>query len=336
MKIAFTYYPAFVRYNHGVALLSSICKAAGLEVKIIPMDDNFFDLINNFKPDYVGASFVTVHDYKLSIPYIKRCEVPVLAGGVYLRKGGMVDVNLFKHVCRGEAENIAGFFIDGNTSVFDEVQQCADISVLPDYSGVTGYEFHRDMWFLKDKKIIPYSHSRGCPYKCTFCECRNLPKGIRIKETVKQDLMYLKETYNPELFFFLDELLPYYNYLWQYQFDGNDTRFFSYIRADITESDLKFLIDNGLYACAFGIESGCEEYRNKVLKKGVMDFEIDRTVNILNKNGIHYVSFFMTGTPGETAEIVKKTSDMASNIGNNIFWEYEDLGGARWVGQQQQ
>ena len=326
MKIAFTYYPAFVRYNHGTALLSSICKESGLEVTTIPMDDMFRPLIKDFSPDYICASFVTVHDYKLSLPFLSDCPYPVLAGGVYLRKGGLIDTKLFNHICRGEAENIADFFIKGETTVFDEIQYCEDISTLPDYSGVKGDEFDRGYSFLVGKKIIPYSHSRGCPYECSFCETQNLPQRVRIKGTVRKDLKHLVETHKPDMFFFMDELLPYYSQLWRNQFDGNEIKFFSYIRADIAESDLKFLIDNGLYACAFGIESGDEWYRNSILKKNLFDFEIERTVNTLIDNNIFYVPFFMIGTPEETDETYNKTLTMFNNIGGYpTIWEYEDL-----------
>ena len=338
MKIAFTYYPAFVRYNHGVALLSSLCKEKGLKVIIAPIDDIFFARINDFNPDYICASFVTVHDYKLSLPFLRNCDYPILAGGVYLRKGGLVDTNLFKHICRGEAENIPYFFINENMAVFDEVQYCEDISSLPmpDYTYVIGDEFDRGYSFLVDKKIIPYSHGRGCPYKCNFCESQNLPQSVRIKTTVKKDLEYLSNAHKPDMFFFLDELLPYYNESWRKQFDGNEIKFFSYIRADILKSDLEFLIDNGLYACAFGIESGDEKYRNEVLNKNLFDYEIKRTISTLVKNNIHYVPFFMVGTPKETEDTYKKTLDMFKNIGGYpTIWEYEDLRRRLWDGQRQ-
>jgi len=340
MKIVFTYYPAFVRYNHGVALLSSICKEQGMNIKIIPIDKMFFKKIESFDPDYICASFVTVHDYELSLPFLSNFDCPVLAGGVYLRKGGYVDENIFSHICRGEAENIHSFFIYGDTTIFDKIQYCQDISALPlpDYSNVIGNEFDRGYSFLMNKKIIPYSHSRGCPYKCSFCETQNLSQGVRIKNTVKKDLKYLFETYKPDIFFFMDELLPYYSRLWQTQFNGNKTRYFSYIRADIEEYDLKFLIDNGLYACAFGIESGDEDYRNRVLGKSLLDAEIKRTIGILKENNINYIPFFMIGTPDETIEIYNKTLDMFKNIGGYpTIWQYEDLKRSKsWDGQQQQ
>ncbi len=336
-KIIFTYYPIKVLYNHGAALLSAICKDRGIESHVIPMGDGFKKAVADIGPDYVCMSFVTIHDYEEAIPYIemiKKAGIPILAGGVYMRLADSVSED-FLHICRGDGELLPDFILNGDTKVFDEKHHCEDISILPDYSTVTGNEFDRGMDLFYGEKIIPYSSSRGCPFHCSFCVAQKQSKKIRVKNTIREDLKYLHDRFHPDLFYIMDELPPYYREDWREQMRGNEYRFLSYIRADIKEDELRFLIDNGLSVCSFGVEVGDEDYRNKVLKKGVTDADIWRTVEILKINNIPYLSFFMTGM--EPEEIKIKTFDMAKQVGGeSIIYEYEAIiKEALWDSQQQ-
>ena len=335
MRIVFSYLPFAVLYNHGVALLTSICRAAGIHAYIVPMTtpETYRDALARIEPDFVGFSFVTEVDYHASGSFVQEARtlgVPLLAGGVYVRRMWQ-DVRacgMFDFVCPGEAEILPGFLLEGNMAMWESPYYQVDLSLLPlpDYSMVNGFEFHRGYEFLKSMKIIPYSSSRGCPYRCSFCAVRHQPKGVRVKQTVREDLELLYEQHRPDLFCIMDELLPYYLDDWKAQFDGNRIPFMCYIRADIEPADLLFLHRNGLRYCAFGVESGDETYRNDVLAKDLTDKEIWRTVHILNDLGITYMPFFMMGTPGETEEIQKRTLAMRDQIGGHpTVWEYQPL-----------
>ena len=330
MKVVFTYYPLMVRYSHACALLARLCRDAGVKAYIIPMDDMFISKTLNINPDYICVSYVTVHEYRKSLPYIfaikETSTAEILAGGVYLKSGGTVVDGLFDMVCYGEAEDLCEYFLNGDTTVFDSKQIYSNIDTLPDYSCITGFEFVRGVPYFEHKKIIPYSTSRGCPYHCSFCLSVKQNKKICFKTTVKSDLDYLYEHFTPDLFYLMDELLPYYNNEWRTMFAGNKYSFFCYIRADIKEDELIFLINNGMVACAFGVESGDEDHRNRALNKGLTDQQINKTVEILNKNNIFFIPFYMVGTPGETLEIKQKTIDMADSLGGfPMIWEYENM-----------
>lgn len=324
MKVVFTYYPASVNYNHGISVLSKVCKNAGIETYIIPLGSQFEKKINEIQPNWVCFSFVTVHDYQLSSPYISACKFPKIAGGVFARKGGKIDG--FDYICRGEAERIDDFFLNNDMAIFEDQILTKNINLFPDYSHVTGYEMDRGYKDLIGKKIIPYSSSRGCPFDCSFCENKNLPQVIRIKTSITEDIKYIENKFNPELLYFLDELLPYYSKEWRDQFKNNTIPFIAYIRADINEEDLLFLISNGLYMCMIGIESGDEKFRNDVLNKNLKNEDIFRTIAILRAYGIKYVTFYMLYYPGETEEIRTETYAMRNAIGGyNTTWKYEDL-----------
>jgi len=129
-----------------------------------------------------------------------------------------------------------------------------------------------------------------------------------------------------------DALLPYYDRGWRKSWGNFSHPFYCYIRADVEPKILNWLIDRGLTACAFGVESGDEEYRNKILHKQLNDKDLFRTMDILTKRNVTAIPFFMRHSPGETLEIELATHKMSKLLGPHpILFEYEELGAsARW------
>lgn len=324
LKVLFTYYPLYVDFNHGSALLTAICKQRNIDADYAPVT-SLPESMKNY--DVIAFSLVTDADYQQCIPYMESAMLAgkmVLAGGVYARRGGHIDSALVHHICRGEAETLPEFLLNGDMSIFKEVryQESLDGLPMPDLSHVKGNEFHRGIPFLQGLKIIPYQTSRGCPYQCSFCEVQYQPKGVRIKHTIHDEVKRLQRDHSPDLLYTFDELPPYYLAEWREQWKGLYAPFLSYIRADIEPEHLEFMIEHGLKVAAFGVESTDEDFRNGTLKKGITDAQIMRTANILNKHDIKYMAFYMSGVPGETP----LNHDIAHIIGGYpIVWQYQDL-----------
>ena len=338
MKILFTYYPLYIRYNYACGLLSAICKERGIETKNTSMD-RIEKTIKYFRPDYIGISYVTKFDFAFSLPFVeyflKPMGIPLMAGGVYirLRESTLPSLGIFDFICTGEAEILPDFLLKGDRTVFEEKYRCEDISSLPlpDYSDVDGSEFTVRNPIFRGMKIIPYESSRGCPYQCVFCQVRKQSGSdkVRFRKTISADLAWLRETFKPDLIQILDEQPPYHMREWREQLAGNTTPLSMYLRADIKEDELTFLFNNGLRYCAFGVESGDEKHRNQVLKKNLSDEQLFSTINLLGKFNIRFMVFFMVGTPGEDEAIRKKTIEMSERMGRfggyPVFSRYEDL-----------
>ncbi len=340
VRVLFCFYPLYVKYNHGIALLSALCKERGIETDLYILDDvdHFGEHLHKNDYDYISFSCVTVHDYKKCLPFIVEAKIrayKVLLGGVYIRRGTPIDAPV-DYLCRGEGETLPDFILSGDDRLFRERMLCNDLNALslPDYDLFRNISFKRSH-LLQGYYVLPYYSSRGCPYRCPFCEVSLQSEGVRFRYKIKEDLTYLLRIYSPDIFFIGDELLPYYNEMWRDSWGDFRHPFFGYIRADISKEQLEWLINRGLVACAFGVESGDEKYRNEVLGKRLKDIDIFRTVEILNRRNIKYVPFFMTDTPKETFIIRAKTHRMAKEIGGYPFmWKYENLGGEIWLQQQ--
>ena len=336
VKVLFTFYPLYVNYNHGIALLSALCKKRGIQTALYILDtpERFLDYLKQHDFDYIAFSCVTEHDYYKCLPFMIEARIismqrltPILLGGVYVRRGTHIIAPV-DYICRGEGETLPDFLLDGNDMLFQAKMIAHDLNALPlpDYELFKDIPFNRDIPWLKDEKILPYYSSRGCPHKCSFCEIKGQTGLLRFRYKVKEDLTYLAEQYKPDMFFIGDELLPYYNLRWQASWGDFYHPFVAYIRADISTGQLMWLHEHGLVGCAFGVESGDEEYRNLVLKKRLHDKDIYRTVELLSKLGIKYAPYFMTGMPGETFELTAKTYKMKEKIGGYPYiFNYEPI-----------
>jgi len=335
IKILFCFYPLYVKYNHGIALLSSLCKAFDIDTEIYLLDniDNFNKYLQYRKFDYIAYSCVTKKDYMLSLPFMYFTDAIGyfnLLGGVYPRYGFSINAPV-KVICRGDGEMLPLFLTNNYLKIFETPDYYKDLNnlPLPDYDLFKSIPYNRKLPLGDFKKPLPYSSSRGCPFRCSFCATNLQPNGVRIRTKVGNDLDYLVSKYTPDVIHFMDELIPYYDNDWKESWNNFRFPFIAYIRADIKESDLLWLIDRGLSGCFFGIESGNEEFRNKILGKNLSDKQINETINILNANKIPYIASYIQGVPGESWELQADTVEFSRKIGGNpIFYQYENVIGA--------
>lgn len=326
LNVLFAFYPLFVSYNYGVALLSSIMKKSGCETDVYLLDDihKFKEYLSKHNFDAVCFSCVTIHDFKLSLPF------------------------MFLAVSLGQNVRLGGVYARWAHPVIDGVSVCeTDIAEynslddlpLPDYDLFKNIAFDRKYpWLKEGTKILPYHTSRGCPYKCSFCMAPAQGEKYQIRRMIEQDMQNILAEREADVILICDEITPYFDKKWRESWGRFRFPFMCYIRADIEPDQLLWLIDRGMTGCMFGVESGNEKYRNTILKKQLLNRQIYRTVNILNLNNIPFVPFYITGTPDETMSIKKETYDMSKALGGYpMIFKYENIfkEGLTWEYQRQ-
>jgi radical SAM superfamily enzyme YgiQ (UPF0313 family) len=333
MKILFTFYPLFVNWNNGIAVLSARCKEFGVETDLYLLDDvdSFAAYLGNSDCDMVGFSSVTEHDYKLSLPFMNvanGCGKTVLVGGVYPRLGLPMHA-LTKYICRGEGEYLPHFLLGYDDRTFRQPLLWKDLNSLslPDYDLFDGIPYNRELPFGGEGAVVvPYNSSRGCPARCNFCAVSIQPNLVRIRTKVEEDLNFIADKYSPDVIHFGDELVPYYSEEWRESWGNLTFPFVAYIRADISTDQLVWLVDRGMVGCFFGVESGNEQYRNDVLGKNLSDAQILRTVEVLQDAGVPYMVSYMRGMPGESWPMQSETVRMADRLGGfPVFYKYENI-----------
>lgn len=179
--------------------------------------------------------------------------------------------------------------------------------------------------FYEPKREITMVTSRGCPYECIFCSIHPT-MGYQFRyqspEYVVNHIELLIKKYGVDFMHFEDDNLTL-----------NQPRF-EKILDMILEKGLKFEWDtpNGVRADALGfsllekakrtgvrelriaIESGNEEFLNKVVKKRLKLGKIVETAQNCKKLKIPLSAFYIIGFPDETKKDIEQTLDYAYDM----------------------
>jgi len=183
--------------------------------------------------------------------------------------------------------------------------------------------FNRYPILLKDEFAF-FLSSRGCPYSCSFCynaHLRDLAPNKQgylrqKKESVLIDeIKRLIEKTPIKIISFIDDMFTF-NKEWLKSFlalykDEINLPFGCNTRADQVDEEMVSLLSQaGCKFASFGIETGNEDIRSRILNKHVKNQEIIRAGNLLSAKGITVRSSNMFCLPEETLEDAFKTVDL--------------------------
>lgn len=321
----------------GPMYVSSMARDGGHDVRLeLGSDcDDFAPVIRALRPDLVAFSIMSgshhwARDLAREIKH--RYGLPSIFGGAhptffpdFIKEDG-VDM-----LVRGEGEEAVREILDridqgrsyddvpnlvlkreGRT-IENEVRQLRpdmDSYPFPDrhlYDALNG---------RLDRSVRNVITSRGCPFHCSFCfedAMRELYEGkgkyVRIRSIpmVIEELKSLRETTDVETVYFADDVFGM-SKKWLYEFLPVYRKeialpFICLIRADIVASDPEYaerLADGGCRSVFFGIESGNEELRNRVLSKQLTNDQIRIAADRLHRARIKFRAYNIVGLPGET------------------------------------
>jgi radical SAM superfamily enzyme YgiQ (UPF0313 family) len=130
------------------------------------------------------------------------------------------------------------------------------------------------------------------------------------------DLSYLKKKHNLQVVKFLDEL---FLGMTDEKLELLSREYSEKVRLpfmiettidSLNDKRLKYLKEMRCLNISVGIESGNDEFRNKVLKKHISSKQIVEKINLINKYGIDYSVFIMIGMPYETRKMLFDTIEL--------------------------
>lgn len=177
------------------------------------------------------------------------------------------------------------------------------------------------LYGLGAKRAASIISSRSCPKGCTFC-CMNQLHGKRWRarsaENVLNEIKFLINKYKVDEIFFMDDNLTFDKtrimklckliIKEKIRFKWNTPNGVAADRLD--EKLLRLMKKAGCVSLAIGVESGNEEIRNKVIKKGLSEKIIIETLKACKKVKMPIVGFFILGIPGENDQTFKDTLRM--------------------------
>ncbi len=317
---------------------------------------DFMNRVRQENPDLIGFSS-TSHMFsivKQLTSWLKDAKLgaPVICGGIHptIAPEESLSVAGIDVICRGEGEAPL-------LELCQKLENKEDISDIPNLwskkdDGTIIKNSLRPI--LKDLDSLPFSDralfsypnlfteregrgtfmtSRGCPHNCTYC-CNQLLRNINGSEgkpirfrSVDNVIAEIKQVLKDYPFIkslvFDDDIL-FLNRNWSEEFAEKYSReihlpFTCNARADVTDQRLVDLLQKaGCYYVRFGLESGNEEIRYKVLNRRMKNEQIEKAFSMCKRAGFTTLSYNIVGFPDETPSAILDTIKLNASIGVDV------------------
>jgi radical SAM superfamily enzyme YgiQ (UPF0313 family) len=301
--------------------------------------------IRSAKPEIVGltAMTMTLIDVTKTITIIKNInrDIRVVLGGphVHLFSDETINLDNVDFLVLGEGEigfkelldntnnlsalkHIPGlvFKEDGKTVHTGRQPVLKDLDTLPfPARHLVPYEKYSSL-LSKGDAVTTIFTSRGCPFKCSFCDRPHLGKAFRARSAmnVVDEIEACVKIGIHELLFYDDtftvnkkRVLDICNEIVRRRLDiGWDIR----ARVDtVDEEILRHLKKAGCRGIHYGIEAGTEKILN-ILNKGITLSKAHQVFDLTKKYSIPVLAYFMIGNPTETKEDILSTFEVMKSL----------------------
>ena len=160
------------------------------------------------------------------------------------------------------------------------------------------------------------STMRGCPYTCKWCSTAVYGHSYRRRppNMVAAELKMLKDTYNPDAIWFVDDVFSV-SYKWIELFHEEVLKqdaiipFECITRAErLNDHILQLLKEAGCFRIWIGAESGSQKIIDAMDRRVDVNV-VKEAIQKTNALGIETGTFIMVGYPGEDEEDIKETID---------------------------
>jgi len=335
--------------------VAGVAEAAGCEVLLLDAHAEGLTVeetvarLRAFRPDFVGYT-VTTYLFFQNLEWIRAIRralpVPVIVGGVHLSiypRETLLQPEI-DYAVTGEAEASLPDLLEalvlgrdlaavrgiaykpgGDAGPRGErvvvtpsaVPLDVDLAPLPARHLIPNEIYYS--FISQHRNFTPLITSRGCPFRCIFCEQGSQRFRPRSPAAVGEELeRCVREHGVRELDFFdssftiqKDRVLAICGEISRRRLD---IVWAMRSRVDRVDRELLRAIRGaGCQRVYYGIESGDEQIL-RVLRKATDLDQIRRVVRETRGEGIHAFGYFMVGSPGETPATVRKTVRLALEL----------------------
>lgn len=340
----------------GILYIASYLQKKGINVKVIDgfiESLKFKELINKIltdKPFIVGFSAMTCQInsvIKISKKLKKINPSLIIAvGGSHISSTKQELFNFTKdidYLFYGECErefykfiknypnirDIKGLIYKNNGKIIinDMPDSIKDLDNLPN----PNYDFIKikkyDGYFAKSLPIASLMASRGCSFRCGFCDAyatHGRCLRLRSPKNIVDEMEEKNKKYNIKQFMFQDSTFTL-NKKWVYEICKklNERKLkFKWscnTRVDMVDEDLlKTMKKSGCYIVLFGIESGSQRILD-FIHKGTTISKIKNAIKLCKKVGLKTAGYFIFGFPTETEEDAQKTLDLIKELNLDLI-----------------
>ncbi len=303
--------------------------------------------LKHFQPELIGMSVYTSHFHTALeyAAYLKSLlpQSKIMLGGVHTQIFPTETLEYNPHVdfaCVGEAEMVLPEFVsrwrkgesfqgmpglvwrdDGQVRYQGPPELCRDLDAVP-FPARHLVPNHKYYNFISTwRNYTVFNTSRGCPFRCLFCEAAGQKWRARSAPNVVDEFEEVYERFGVREVDIFDSsftiskkrVLEICAGLVQ---RGLHRKMIWNVRSrvdTIDEEMLEALREAGCYRIFYGIESGNPEVLEK-LRKMTNLARIEEIVRATNRMGISAFGYFLIGCPGDTEDTVRQTIDFAKRL----------------------
>lgn len=337
------YLSAYLKKNFG--------NRVAVQILTIPSGDA--SAVAATQPDLVGFTAFT-HNFPDAVETAGRVkaalpDVPLILGGQHLSMAPWSMPPVFDYGVVGEGERTLCELVDfirsgapvAERSKLRGVQYVEegrlialsrqelitplDAIPFPDRGAIADIEasITADQFFLFDRdrtRSMQLTTSRGCPYKCRFCQPSLLwhPFRTHSAEYIAEEISFIRSRYAVDAVLVEDDLFTADRKRMQTLLDllgkkellGKIRYYVAARAAQLDDEWVRMLKALGVVKVELGIESGSDRIA-AYLKTGKASMDVNReAVTRLNRAGISVYAAFMAGAPPETTEDLEATWQM--------------------------
>lgn len=227
----------------------------------------------------------------------------------------------------------SGTYMDQPYVISDRVHPCRDVSDLSvEWRGTDTVR-----WV----KALPIEISRGCVFRCRFCNHSLTGKSkmdyIRDETNLADEFRRNHELFGIRTYLLADDTFNDTEHKLRLvaraiERSGVDIRFSAYLRYELLHRNphhIGMLRDMGLHHANLGIESMNERAR-KAIGKGLSNDQLLEVLSNLRSAGMTTNSNFIVGLPHETEEDLRATNEWMLDTGKRYLtsWFWSPL----WIG----
>lgn len=338
----------------GLLYLASIVRQYGHTVKFYDVgaqgksEAELLHLAKKFEPNVCGISLYTTQllsSYRI-ISHIKRLlpSCKIVVGGPHaaaLPEHTMQECPFIDFLVYGEGEitftellnslqegknyhTIKGLFyrVDGNVRKNVPQSYIKDLDTLP----FPAWDLIKDFRYCYDKvtignKVGVLVSSRGCPYKCAFCNKAVFGTTYRRRspKNVVAEIEYQISTLGINEIYFVDDLFVFdRKWLEEFYLEKKKRRikipWKCLGRVDQLElKDYEKMQRNGCFLVQFGVESGNDEVLRDI-KKGITISQVKKAFENARATGLSTAGYFIFGHRKDTYDTAWETFKLATEL----------------------
>ncbi len=322
--------------------VASILEAEGVEVMLLDMDaerlsfEQGLEKLNRFSPDLLGFTLST-YSFHPILAWIKRFKdathLPIIVGGAHvaLYPHETMSHPEIDYLIVGEAEIPLPQFIrafqngkslegiksvgyrDGGRAVIDRTRQY--VKNIDEIPWPARHLIHNELYsniMTRKKNFTAMLSTRGCPYRCAFCDQKTPKYRTRSPESFVDEVKFNYREHGIREFDVYDStftankkrVLAICELLAREKLDISWT-----VRSRVDSVNrelLSALRHAGCHTLMYGIESADRDIL-KGMNKDISPERVREIVGYSHKLGFNVLGFFMFGFPGETRQTIEDT-----------------------------